>query len=93
MTNTQRYGDFEAQLRGGRMTTAEVLYYIPDHPVLLQSFVWQTIDLAPEFPRIHQFLEFWRRDIEAVIHSVSISAAGLVSPARLNIAQDMGLLH
>ena len=39
--------DFETQLRGGRLTTAEVLYYMPDHPSLLQRFMWQTLDVAP----------------------------------------------
>ena len=85
--------DFELQLRGGRLTTAEVLYYMPDHPKLLQTFMWQTLDLAPEYPRVHRFLDFWRREIEAVIHSVSISTVGIVSPARVKIARDVGLLN
>ncbi len=81
-------GDFEAQLRGQRLTTAEILYYMPDHPALLQSFLWQTLDEAPDFPRIQMFLSFWRREIEAVIHSVQISSvqqigAGRLRPVRL----------
>ena len=44
------------RLNGWRLATAEVLYYLPDHPSLLQSFVWQTLDLAPSYPRIHRFL-------------------------------------
>ncbi len=75
--------DLELQLRGQRMTTAEVLYYLPDHPDLLQSFLWQTLDLAPDYPRIQRFLDFWRREIEAVIHSVQISAASEVGPGRI----------
>jgi len=81
------------QLRGERLTTASVLYYMPDSPSLLQEFVWQTLDLAPEFPRIHRFLDFWRREIEAVIHSVTVGSQGLVAPARLRIAEDIGLIH
>jgi uncharacterized protein Usg len=72
--------EFEHQLRGKRLTTAEVLYYMPDHPSLLQRFQWQTLDIAPDFPRIHQFLDFWRREIDAVIHSVNVSAVGEVRP-------------
>ena len=75
--------DLEAQLRGQRLTTAEVLYYIPDHPDLLQSFLWQTLDRAPDYPRIQRFLEFWRREIEAVIHSVQISSVAEITPGRL----------
>jgi len=85
--------EFSRQLRGERLTTASVLYYMPDSPSLLQEFVWQTLDLAPEFPRIHRFLDFWRREIEAVIHSVTVGSQGLVAPARLRIAEDIGFLH
>jgi uncharacterized protein Usg len=76
-------GEFEAQLRGKRLTTAEVLYYMPDHPSLLQLFWWQTLDEAPDFPRIQKFLSFWRREIDAVIHSVQISSVQHIGPARL----------
>lgn len=85
--------DLARQLGGGRLTTAEVLYYIPDHPKLLQRFTWQTLDVAPEFPRVQQFLDFWRREIDAVIHSVSISAQGLISPARVRLPGYVGELH
>ena len=85
--------DLSRQLRGERLTTAEVLYYMPDHPALLQRFLWQTLDLSPDFPRIHRFLDFWRREIDAVIHSVNVSAAGLVAPARLDVAREVGLIH
>lgn len=85
--------DLSRQLRGERLTTTEVLYYMPDHPVLLQRFLWQTLDLAPEFPRVHRFLHFWRAEIEAVIHSVTVSAAGLVAPARLDIRREVGILR
>ena len=81
------------QLRGERLTTTQVLYYMPDSPSLLQEFVWQTLDLAPEYPRIHRFLDFWRREIDAVLHSVTVGSAGLVAPARLMVAKDLGSLH
>ncbi len=82
-------GDLGAQLAGKRLTTAEVLFYMPDHPALLQSFLWQTLDEAPDFPRIQRFLVFWREQIDAVIHSVQISAVQEVRPARL---RSVGLI-
>jgi len=88
-----RLDDFQAQLQGRRLTTAEVLYYIPDHPSLLQSFLWQTLDEAPDFPRVHRFLDFWRREIEAVIHSVSITSQAQLAPARVRPARFLGRLH
>ncbi len=84
---------FEAQLYGKRLTTAEVLYYIPDHPSLLQSFLWQTLDEAPDFPRVQRFLEFWRREIDAVIHSVAISACNQITPGNARPVRFLGHLH
>src|SRR4051794_18560600 len=37
----------ELQLKGYRLATAEILYRMPDHPSLLQTFIWQHYDLAP----------------------------------------------
>ncbi len=70
---TGKTSEFEQRLNGAMLVTTEVLYYIPDHPRLLQTFMWQTMDQAPKFPRVEQFLDFWRREIEAVIHSVRVS--------------------
>ena len=64
--------EFSLRLRGWRLATAEVLYYLPDHPSLLQSFIWQKFDLAPEFPELQKFLEFWRENIEGKLHSVNV---------------------
>ncbi len=88
-----RHQEIAGQLRGERLTTAEVIYYMPDHPALLQRFLWQTLDLPPEFPRVHKFLLFWRREIDAVIHSVTCTAVGLIAPARLEVAREIGSLH
>ena len=88
-----RTDEFETQLKGGRLTTAEVLYYMPDHPKLLQSFMWQTLDVAPEYPRVHSFLDYWRKEIQAVIHSVRLSTVGIVTPARVRFADMVGTLH
>ncbi len=86
-------GDFEAQLRGKRLTTAEVLFYMPDHPALLQSFLWQTLDEAPDFPRIQRFLNFWREQIDAVIHSVQISSVQQIGPGKLRPVSWESKLH
>jgi len=74
------------RLNGWRLATAEVLYYLPDHPSLLQSFTWQTLDLAPNYPRIHRFLNFWRREIDAVIHSVQLATGETLAPAKVQSA-------
>lgn len=85
--------DFAVQLTGRRLTTAEVLYYMPACPTLLQSFLWQTLDVAPDFPRVHRFLDYWRREIDAVIHSVTVGGVQLIAPAKVRIVHDLGPLH
>lgn len=83
--------EMELRLAGWRVATAEVLYYLPDHPSLLQSFTWQTLDLAPKYPRIHQFLDYWKREIEAVIHSVRLASGENLAPPNLNNATTLTL--
>ncbi len=81
------------QLEGYRLTTAEILYHLPDHPHLLQSFVWQELDIAPRFPVLRGFLDFWSRNIEGRLHSVKVAQAPLLVPSRLAHAQISYSLH
>ena len=76
----------ELVLRGYRLTTAEILYHMPDHPAVLQSFIWQEFDLAPKFPVLNKFLGFWETRIEGRLHSVRVAARGLISDAELRLA-------
>lgn len=73
-----------------RVTTLLILYYMPDHPSLLQEFMWQTLDVPPGFPRIRGFLNYWRRDINATIHTAEISVAGLIKPFELRVNRTIG---
>ena len=60
--------DFLIRLEGYGLTTAEIHYRIPDHPKVLQSFIWQEYDLAPLFPGLQAFLEHWQRELEGALH-------------------------
>ena len=68
------------QLRDYRLTTAEILYHLPDYPQLLQTFVWQQLDLAPDYPVLRKFLDFWSGNIEGRLHSVKVAQAPLITP-------------
>ena len=69
--------EFATPLVGGKcLTTAEILYHMPDHPGLLQTFCWQYLDRAPEFPRLHKFLDHWSHHIDGALHSVRVAQAG-----------------
>jgi uncharacterized protein Usg len=71
------------RLEGYGLTTAHILYRRPDHPWLLQSYVWQDYDQCPDFPVLQRFLAFWRRSIEGGLHSVTVAHAGLLRPAEI----------
>ena len=60
----------EMMLRGYGLTTAEMFYRMPDHPHVLNVFVWQDYDRAPDHDRLLGFVGFWRREIEGALHSV-----------------------
>ena len=83
----------ERQLNGYRLTTAEILYHLPDHPAVLQSFVWQDLDIAPKFPVLHQFLAFWQREIEGPLHSVRVAATGLITPGFWRLVDGVWQVH
>ncbi|MEM1267904.1 MAG: usg protein [Pseudomonadota bacterium] len=67
-------------LQGHGLTTAEILYRMPDFRSMLQVFTWQDYDLAPEFPKLMQFLEFWEKNLDGPLHSVRYTHQHLVHP-------------
>ncbi|MGK9165653.1 usg protein [Inquilinus limosus] len=85
--------DLERQLQGYRLTTAEILYHMPDHPGLLQSFVWQKLDLAPRFPELHRFLDFWIHNIDGKLHSVRVASTAVVKSGELRLCAAEFRLH
>ena len=76
-----------------RLTTAEILYHMPDHPRLLQSYIWQDYDLAPKFPALTKFLDFWQRQLDGKLHSVRVTSARLISAAEYRAAKASYHLH
>ena len=72
--------DTELMLRGYGLTTAELYYRMPDHRSVLNSFVWQLYDLAPDYPKLFEFIAFWQEQIEGPLHSVRFTHRKLVGP-------------
>lgn len=84
---------FVKQLADYRLTTAEILYHMPDHPSLLQTFVWQDYDIAPRFPILHKFLEFWAQNLDGRLHSVKVASAEVITPGDTRFADAVYTLH
>src|SRR4051794_4553560 len=85
--------EFIRQLEGYGLTTATILYHMPDHPALLQSYVWQEYDLAPKFPVLLDFLEFWKRELDGPVHSVRVAHSRLIKPAEFQKVDGVLTLH
>lgn len=85
--------NFVAQLNDYRVTTAEILYWMPDHRHVLQSYVWQDLDLAPRFPNLTKFLDFWDRTLDGKLHKVTVANTRLIKPAEFKFASGLYQLH
>lgn len=81
------------QLNGYGLTTAEIHYHLPDYPRLLQTYIWQEYDLAPRFPELTGFLDFWTRELEGMLHSVRIAHQHLIRPSEWRAVDGMILLN
>ena len=85
--------DFVRQLQGFHLTTAEILYRMPDCQALLQTYIWQNYDLAPKFPALQKFLDFWQESLDGPLHSVRIARVGLIKPAEIRAVRELPWLH
>lgn len=83
---------FVCQLKGYRLATAEILYHMPDHPSLIQTFVWQNFDLSPKYPQLMKFLKFWEDNLDGRLHSVTVGAMELISASEFKSPQEF-VLH
>lgn len=77
---TMQESETELMLRGYGLTTAELFYRMPDYQSVLNTFVWQEYDLAPDHPKLFQFIEYWQDEIEGPLHSVRFTHRKMISP-------------
>lgn len=80
-------------LKGYSLTTAEIIYRLPDHPALIQSYIWQDYDLHPRFPKLKSFLDFWTANLEGKLYKVLVAHTGLIRPAELRLVGSELKLH
>jgi uncharacterized protein Usg len=81
----------ELRLRGYRLTTAEILYRLPDHPSMLQSYIWQELDIAPKFPVLNKFLHFWESTLDGKLYKVTVASRALIDDAEVSLTKEFRL--
>ena len=84
---------FRHQLDGYSLATAEITYRMPDAQSLLQTYLWQDYDLAPEFPELRKFLDFWERELDGPLHSVRVAHSKLIKPAEFRMVDHELTVH
>ncbi len=85
--------DFIRQLQGYGLTTAEILYRFPDHPHLLQSYIWQDYDVAPKFPVLKRFLAFWEKELAGPLFRIKVAHSRLIRPCEISAVNGEFVLH
>lgn len=85
--------EMEMMLKGYGLTTAQILYRLPDHPILLQSYLWQEYDLAPDFPQMKGFLKFWQETLDGPLHSVRYVHHKMISASEWRALKGEFILH
>ena len=85
--------DFVQRMQGYGLTTAEILYRRPDRKWLLQSYVWQSYDLFPKFPKLQEFLAFWQEKLEGPLFSVTVAHSRLIKPTDFKAVDGVFRLH
>jgi len=76
-----------------RLTTAEILYRLPDHPDLLQAYIWQNMDIAPRYPELRRFLDFWNKNLDGKLHSIRVASGESVRRAQMRHATHLKYLN
>lgn len=85
--------DLERQLAGYRLTTAEIIYRMPDHHDLLQTYIWQALDISPEYPILQRFLDFWKQEIDGPLYAVKVTGTEILKPASARHVEHALTLH
>lgn len=90
---TKGKAELKKLLKGYALTTAEILYRLPDYPTLLQTYIWQEYDLHPRFPKLQEFLAFWESNLDGKLYRVSVAHTKLVRPVELRVHDHTFALH
>lgn len=78
---------------GYRLCKAEIVYSHPDAPEVFETYVWQELDRAPDFPVLHCFLKAWSAFCSTEIESVEVAECTGITPQQLANASISVLVH
>lgn len=76
-----------------RRVTADIIYRLPDAPLILQQFIWQDDDIVPEFPVLKKFLDFWQKNLDGKLYRVRVAHIDLFKAGDYYPGTEMGIIH
>jgi uncharacterized protein Usg len=87
--------DFHKQLEGYGRTLAQIYYWHPDRPLIINPhfFVWNDYDVAPEFPVLMEFLRRWNMRNDGKVAFVRVDHQRLISQAEIRLIGSEYRLH
>ena len=86
--------DLSMKLEAGyKLTTLQIVYYMLDYGSLINEFIWQFLDLNPQYPVTHKFLIYWKNNIEAPIKEVHIAQEGDIYPKPFKAVDHLQILN
>lgn len=83
----------ERKLAGYKLATAEIIYRMPDHLDLLQTYIWQEYDLEPHYPELRRFLRFWEENLDGPLYSVTVGSRELITRSEWRNADLLRTYH
>lgn len=83
----------ELMLKGYGLTTANFTYHMPDYAHVLNTYVWQHYVLMLDHPKLFEFIDFWRREIDGPFHSVRFCHRKMISPGEWRNVTGIAPLH
>jgi uncharacterized protein Usg len=75
------------------MASKDFIRQMEGYPTFLQTYIWQDYDLAPQFPVLIDFLDFWKRELAGPLHSVTVTHAQLIRPAEFRAIEGEINIH
>ena len=49
--------------------------------------------MPPEFPELHRFLNFWKKNIDATLHTVRVACAEAMAAPEIRNAEALYRIH
>ena len=87
------HSEMELMLKGYGLTTAQILYHFARPSASAADLIWQDYDIAPKFPVLIKFIEFWKAKLEGPLHSVSYTHQKLIAPNEWRKVDGEFVLH